>query len=89
MRIKINETFNETAGVREIKNNISDYINNLGVGKNVILSGLYGRIHAVSGVIEVTELSIAKNGFGNGGNIEIGEWEIAKCRNVNVVIDNG
>ncbi len=89
MRIKINENFNETAGVREIKNNISDYINNLGVGKNVILSGLYGRIHAVSGVIEVAELSIAKNGSESGGNIEIEEWEIAKSRNVNVVMDNG
>ncbi len=88
MRIKINENFNETAGIKEIKNNISDYINNLGVGKNVVLSSLYGRIHAVSGVTEVLELSMAKDGSGSGGNIEIGEWEIAKSRNVNVVMQN-
>ena len=78
----------EKSEVKKIKNNITEYINNLGVGKNVILSGLYGRIHAVSGVIEVTELSMAKDGSGSGGNIEIGEWEIAKSRNVNVVMQN-
>lgn len=86
MKIKINSDFNELSGKEEISKNIADYINSLGVGKDVILSSLYGHIHSVGGVSEVTELTAQKENFGSGGNISINDWEIAKCRNVNVAV---
>lgn len=62
-------------------------VNSLGVGKDVILSSLYGQIHSVNGVVEVTELSIQKENSQKNGNIAINDWEIAKCRNVEVAVE--
>lgn len=87
IKIKINTDFNTATGIDEIKDNIITYINGLGVGSDVILSSLYGKIHAVNGVEEVTELLLSADG-GTAGiqNIEISDWEIAKCSDVIVEV---
>lgn len=62
VRITINTSseFNETSA-QEIKNNLREQINNLAVGKSVIVSTLYAPIHAVNGVSEVVELKLSNN----------------------------
>ena len=86
MKIKINSDFNEVSGTSQIKSNLTSYINSLGVGTDVILSSLYGQIHAVNGVLEVAELFMKKENSNNIGNISINNWEIAKCRNISVEV---
>jgi len=87
VKIKANPDFNSASGIDEIKSNLNTYVNSLGVGKDVILSSLYGQIHSVNGVVEVTELSIQKENSQKNGNIAINDWEIAKCRNVEVAVE--
>lgn len=62
VRITINTDsgYSETSA-QEIKNNLREQINNLAVGKSVIVSTLYTPIHAVSGVSEVVELKLSSN----------------------------
>ncbi len=87
IKIKINNDFSDTTGIEEIYENITTYINNLGVGKNVILSSLYGKIHEVIGVTEVTCLLISKVAdTPASSNIVIKEWEVPECNSVDVVI---
>lgn len=86
IKVKVNSDFNELSGKEEISKNIAEYINSLGVGKDVVLSSLYGHIHSVVGVLEVSELSVQKENLEKSRNITINDWEIAKCRNVNVAV---
>lgn len=60
VRITINTSseFGDTSA-QEIKNNLREQINNLAVGKSVIMSTLYAPIHAASGVSEVIELKLS------------------------------
>lgn len=77
--IKKNNKFNAD-GVEQIKTNITEYVNNLSVGAEVYFTSLYGYIHAVTGVTEVTNLGISTDG-GNTyltGNITVEEWQIVK-----------
>lgn len=69
-----------TTGAAEIKSNIEEYINGLGLGADVILSALYGHIYSVKGVEKVTALTI------NGGtsDISISELQCATCNAVTV-----
>lgn len=83
--VKTNSTFEGETGIEDIKNNITTFINNLGVGVPVVLSSLYGKIHAVTGVSEVTELQLSKDGVTySTNNISVDEWEIARCIGVSV-----
>lgn len=87
IKIKINTDFNSVTGIDEIKNNIITYINGLGVGNNVVFSSLFGKIHAVNGVEEVTELLLGKSEQSlTTENIEISDWEIAECSSVSVEV---
>lgn len=87
--IKADSSFEGNAGVEEIKNNLKTYIDNLGVGESVIVSSLYGKIHSVSGVEEVTTLKLSKNNTNpSSENIEVEEWEIVNCTNVDVEVIN-
>lgn len=86
VKLKTNADFNSASGIDEIKSNLNTYVNSLGVGKDVILSSLYGQIHSVNGVVEVTELSIQKENSQRSGNVSINDWEIAKCRNIDVAV---
>ena len=77
--IKKNNTF-ETDGVQQIRTNLTDYINNLGVGAPVIISSLYGYIHAVTGVTEVTSLTVSIDGGSTytTDNVSVNDWQVAK-----------
>lgn len=87
IKIRVDSTYEGSTGKVEIADNIVTYINNLGVGESVILSSLYGKIHAVSGVDEVTELMLSKNGGAfSAQNINAEEWEIVNCTSVEVEV---
>lgn len=88
IKIKTNADFNLVTGIDEIKNNIITYINGLGVGNNVVFSSLFGKIHAVNGVEEVTELLLGKKEQSlETENIVISDWEIAVCSSVSVEVE--
>ena len=87
IKIRVDSTYEGSTGKAEITDNIVTYIDNLGVGESVILSSLYGKIHAVSGVDEVTELMLSKNGGAfSAQNINAEEWEIVNCTNVEIEV---
>lgn len=87
IKIRTDSTFEGDSGKTEIADNLKTYIDNLGVGESVILSSLYGKIHAVSGVEEVTELKLAKGSESFAAqNIEVDEWEIVNCESVSVEV---
>lgn len=62
MTIKTDNTFLSTKSKEEIKDKLDSHISKVGIGKSVILSSLYGQIHSVQGVTEVTELLLSTNG---------------------------
>lgn len=76
--IKITNVF-ANDGKNKIANNLSSYVNNLGVGQEVIISSLYGYIHAVNGVEEVTNITISKDGGTTytNNNVDISINEVA------------
>lgn len=87
LRIRTDLSYEGEKGKTEVVGNIMGFINGLGIGEDVILSSLYGKAHAVTGVLEVTELSLSKNGEDYfSRNIDVEEWEIANCANVNVEV---
>jgi len=81
--IKTNANYEGATSKEKIRSNITTYINGLGVGADVILSSLYGQIHAVSGVSEVTVLTLSTDGTTyTTNNVNVDEWEIARCVSV-------
>ena len=74
VRIAITTTpeFSGDAAKDEIRDNIRMHINNVGVGNSLILSALYGLIHSVDGVKEVTAVLLSSNGTAwNFSNIDV------------------
>ncbi len=83
--LRTDATFEGETGKTDIINNISSYINTLAFGESVILSSLYGRIHAVTGVVEVTNLQLSTDGkVWGSANVEVAKWEKAICNSVEV-----
>lgn len=71
--------FFETDGVAQMKDCLLEYINNLANGESVYLSGLYGCLHEVHGVVNVQSLQISSDGTAySGDNILIGDHEVAR-----------
>lgn len=72
--------FEGDAGKEKIKENVTNYINSLSFGDDVILSQLYGYIYSVYGVAKVTSLTL------NGGtdDISISDLQYASCTAVTV-----
>lgn len=72
-------------GIDNIKANISEYVNNLGIGKPLIYSKLYQQIYSVQGTSEITKLTV------NGGTDSIypTQDEIIKVNNISVSITEG
>lgn len=72
--------FEGSTGVEEIKKNVMEAINDIGVGNDVVLSKLYEYIYAVNGVGRVTSLTL------NGGtsDISVSALESALCNSVTV-----
>lgn len=46
-------------GKQSIKENMREYIDGLGVGKTLILTSLYGLIHDVEGVVDISEIKLS------------------------------
>lgn len=81
--------FEGTTGKNEIKTNLENHINGLGVNKDVILSSLYGKIHSVIGVHEVTELQLSTDGATwSESNIDIQRYENSFCELVYLKVDD-
>lgn len=77
--------FEGTSGYAEIKDNVENYIDSLGVGKSVYLSSLYGQIHQVTGVTEVKDLKLSTDGITySAANITADEDEICQCAQVKI-----
>lgn len=88
--INTNTEFEGTTGKEEIKNNLETYIDNIAIGKSVILSSLYGQIHSVAGVTEVAELLLSTDGTSwNANNILVAENESCVCYQVQIKQDGG
>ena len=79
--VSTDSRFEGEAGKQEIKKNLENYIDGLGVGKSVYLSSLYGQIHSVVGVTSVTDLKI------NGSASDIIADSYEKCRCTKVTIN--
>lgn len=62
MAIKTSAKFEGDTGKQAIKSNLETYIDNVGIGNPVVFSSLYGQIHSVTGVQEVTELLLSTDG---------------------------
>ena len=87
VKIRVDPSYEGSIGTEDIESNLTTYINGLGVGESVILTSLYGKIHAVAGVDEVTELKLAKAGESfNSKNITVKEWEVVSCNSVTVEV---
>lgn len=82
----VDETFGTfTDGVTEIKNSVTSYINNLGIGETVIYSRLYDYIHNVTGVYDITNVTITSGSPNDGRvNIPIDKLKIAKVGNITI-----
>ncbi len=90
MAIKTNVEFSGNAGLEEIKDNICSYIDNIGIGNSLVLSSLYGKIHSVTGVTEVTELKLSTNGENwSTDNIAAAEYENCVCYEVRIKQNDG
>lgn len=72
-------------GVKEIEDAIKSYINSLGIGQDVVYSQLYKYIYSVTGVKDVTEMTI--NGVNS--NIAINDIQIAKIGTIEVTATEG
>lgn len=60
------------AAKEDIRDNIRTYINNVGVGNPVIMSAMYGLIHDVTGVKEVTSVLLSTdNATWNAANVTV------------------
>lgn len=80
MVIKTNTEFEGATGKQEIKSNLETYIDSVGIGNSVVLSSLYGQIHSVNGVQEVTELQLSTDGSTwSSGNIAVEQYENCIC----------
>ena len=89
VKIRTDTAYEGTAGADDIKENLTTYINSLGVGESVILSALYGQIHKVAGVDEVLELKLSKEGNNfEAKNITVEKWEVVSCESVTVEVIN-
>ena len=88
IQLATDSTFTET-GEKEIETALTQYIDNLGLGKEVVFTALYGKIYGVTGVTDVVSLKIKANKesceeYGNT-NIPISQWEYAKTSTIEFI----
>lgn len=83
LAVKTDATFEGATGKKAIKSNLEDYIDSVGIGNTVVLSSLYGYIHGVTGVKEVSELLLSTDGnTWNTANITVEQYENCICQQV-------
>lgn len=87
IKYKKDNTF-EANGEEQIRNALIEYINSLGVGSDVIISTLYGHIHSVTGVVEVTDLQISTNGTTyTQNNIVVEDWQVSQTEASKILLE--
>lgn len=75
----LTDRFFESDGIGQIQDNLMEFINNLANGESVYLSGLYGYIHSVHGVVNVQNIGLSEDGINfDAASVTIGEYEIAR-----------
>lgn len=84
--IKTNSDF-ESDGITQIKNVLTSYIDNLGVGTDVILSTLYGKIYSVAGIEDVTKIELSTDGTTySAANIVVDNTQVANTAAARITI---
>ena len=79
----------ELDGVNQIKTALLEYVNSLEAGEDVIYTSLYKHIFSVTGVVDVTALTLSKNGAAySTGNIAVAEGEVATLSAANIEVTN-
>ena len=75
-------------GAEKIHASVSDHINGLGIGKNLVLSTLYGYIYQTAGVVEVASLELSTDGGVSYGtaNVNVPKYGVCVCSEVNVEV---
>lgn len=87
VKVKTDTSFGGDTGIEAIKTNIENHIDALGVGGSVILSSLYGLIHSVEGITEVTELLLSTdNSTWQTSNISADNYETCICQDVSIEV---
>ena len=75
-------------GAAQIEANVISHINALGVGKTLVLNGLYTPIYAVAGVSEVVTLELSTDGGSSfsTGNVTVPAYGSVVCSSVTVEV---
>lgn len=88
VKLEIDNTFTANSQ-SEIETALTSYINGLGLGKEVVLTALYGKIHGVTGVTDVTSLKLKADKTGcteyATENIPIDKWEYATTAEIDFI----
>jgi uncharacterized phage protein gp47/JayE len=79
----VDESYDTIGGEKEIQNNITTYINGLGIGQEVVYTRLYDYIYNVAGVKKVTSITLN----GQTADIPINDIEIAKVGTITVDVE--
>ena len=87
--IKTDSNF-ETDGVEQIKDSLTGYINGLETGEDVVFTSLYRYIFGVTGVKDVTSLTISSDGKNySAANIAMDSSHVARVSAANIAIEVG
>lgn len=78
-------------GASQIQNSVAGYINELGIGKQLVYSRIYGYIYNVTGVTMVTDLQLSTDGGATytTGDIAVPQYSVAVCADVTVEVEAG
>ena len=87
VKIKTTTAFPDD-GAALIQTAVSEHINGLGIGNQLVLSSIYGYIYAVTGVKEVTTLELSTNGGStySTSNVSVPEYGVVICAGVQVEV---
>lgn len=87
LAIKTNTSY-PSDGAAQIEKSLTNYINGLGIGNQLVLSTLYGYVYAVPGVVEVTSIQLSTDGGGtySTGNVNVPIYGVAVCAGVLVEV---
>lgn len=90
IEIKTTTDFSDDTGKKDVRDNIRNYINGVGVGKPVVLSQLYGLIHEVDGVQEVTSIQLSKNGTSwSAANVTVQSYQNCVFKQLSIKQNSG
>lgn len=87
MTIKTSTSF-PSDGAAQIEAKVISYINSLGVGNALVLTGLYGPIYGVTGISEVVSLELSTDGGSSysTGNVSVPAYGSVVCSGVSVEV---